>query len=684
MYIALLLPVNITFLYGQNKPCLPIELNQGWEYRWGDSPLDETGLPLWIYQFSAEETWQTADNLNFSEAEVRNNFAWYRIRLPKENWINPTVYLPNVFFAFEAYLDTTRIYKFNEFRYSTDQKYAGVQNHLIPLPENFQGKMLFLRVFSDTPGYFGIDNDVQDVLAGPQLDLVKRVFLENLDSIVLGHLFIFVGLFSAFIFFRRIKERPVYTFSFGFFSFTIGLYYVLLDPASHILLDLPELTYYAGFFAFLLFPVGLYAFLEHIIGSNKLIRAIWGLHLTFALVAIVFDILNVVAIPLLFRDYFFFFILTILVSFVVGLRAGLRGNVEAKIFVAGFAILGITGLNDIFAGLRLIPHWTWLSQWGTLVFIIFLGYIVERRFRENHKRLQRYSKELEYKSRKLNKYSQVLEQKVAERTGDLNAKNQDLEKTLEQLKEMQHQLIMREKMAMLGNLVAGLAHEVNNPIGAVNSAADVSTRCIEKIDRVLNNSETIRDIKQNPDLKKSLQLLVQSNETIASAGKRVSKIVNSLKNFALLDEAEYKRVNLHEGIESTLTLLEYELKDRIKVLKEFGDIPEVYCYASQLNQVMLNILKNSSQAIDGEGIIRIKSFVKDKNIVVQISDTGRGIPQDKLEKIFDIGFSARGNRVKMGSGLWTAHNIMHQHGGELLVESDVGKGTSVSVVLPIK
>jgi signal transduction histidine kinase len=497
---------------------------------------------------------------------------------------------------------------------------------------------------------------VQDVLAGPQLDLVKRVFLENLDSIVLGHLFIFVGLFSAFIFFRRIKERPVYTFSFGFFSFTIGLYYVLLDPASHILLDLPELTYYAGFFAFLLFPVGLYAFLEHIIGSNKLIRAIWGLHLTFALVAIVFDILNVVAIPLLFRDYFFFFILTILVSFVVGLRAGLRGNVEAKIFVAGFAILGITGLNDIFAG----------------------------RFRENHKRLQRYSKELEYKSRKLNKYSQVLEQKVAERTGDLNAKNQDLEKTLEQLKEMQHQLIMREKMAMLGNLVAGLAHEVNNPIGAVNSAADVSTRCIEKIDRVLNNSETIRDIKQNPDLKKSLQLLVQSNETIASAGKRVSKIVNSLKNFALLDEAEYKRVNLHEGIESTLTLLEYELKDRIKVLKEFGDIPEVYCYASQLNQVMLNILKNSSQAIDGEGIIRIKSFVKDKNIVVQISDTGRGIPQDKLEKIFDIGFSARGNRVKMGSGLWTAHNIMHQHGGELLVESDVGKGTSVSVVLPIK
>jgi signal transduction histidine kinase len=671
-------------LYGQNKECLPIELNEGWQYRWGDSPVNERGQPVWTYKYSAEETWQTTNKLNFSESEIRNNFAWYRIRLPRENWIHPTIYLPHVFFAFEAYLDTTRIYKFNEFRYSPDQKFAGVQNHMIPLPENYQGKIFFLRVFSDTPGYFGINNDAQEVLAGPQLDLVKRVFIENLDSIVLGHIFIFVGLFSAFIYFRRFKEQFIYAFSFGFFSFTIGLYFVLLDPSTHILMDFPELTYYAGFFAFLLFPVGLYAFLEHIIGSNKLIRAFWILHLAFAFAAIVLDILNIVAIPLLFRDYFFFFILTILVSFAVGFRAGLKGNVEAKIFVAGFAMLGITGLNDIFVSLRLIPHWAWLSQWGTLIFIIFLGYIVERRFRENHKRLQLYSKELEYKSRKLNKYSQILEQKVAERTSDLNNKNLDLENTLEQLKEMQHHLIMREKMAMLGNLVAGLAHEVNNPIGAVNSAADVAARGIRKIDRVLNESATIEDIKKNPEMKKTLQLLVQSNETIASAGKRVSKIINSLKNFALLDEAEYKKVNLHEGIESTLTLLEYELTDRIKVLKEFGDIPEVYCYASQLNQVILNILKNASEAIDGDGIIRIKTFVKDENIVVEISDTGKGIPQEKLEKIFDIGFSTGGNRVKMGSGLWTAHNILHQHEGELLVRSKVGTGTSVSMILPIK
>jgi signal transduction histidine kinase len=249
---------------------------------------------------------------------------------------------------------------------------------------------------------------------------------------------------------------------------------------------------------------------------------------------------------------------------------------------------------------------------------------------------------------------------------------------------MQHQLIMREKMAMLGNLAAGLAHEVNNPIGAVNSAADVATRCTAKIERAINESKTIEDVKENSGVKKTLQLLVQSNETITTAGKRISRIVNSLKNFALLDEAEYKKVDLHEGIESTLTLLEHELKDRIKVSKEFNDIPEVYCYASQINQVILNILKNASQAIDGDGLIRIKTFVKDKNIVVEISDTGRGIPPEKLEKVFELGFSARGSRVKMGSGLWTAHNIMHQHDGELLVKSKLGEGTIVSVILPIK
>jgi signal transduction histidine kinase len=325
-----------------------------------------------------------------------------------------------------------------------------------------------------------------------------------------------------------------------------------------------------------------------------------------------------------------------------------------------------------------------MAHWGSFIFVLFLGYILEQRFADNRNRLETYARELEIKTKKLDEYSQELEQEVAERTKDLNRKNADLENTLAQLKEMQHQLITKEKMAMLGNLVAGIAHEVNNPIGVVNSAADVSSRCIVKIDDALTNSQSIEEVKSNSALHKTFRLLVDNNRLIVDASSRVSKLVSSLKNFALLDEAEYKKIDLLEGIDNTLTLLEHEFKDRIEVIKEYGDIPPVHCYASQINQVLMNLLKNASQAIEEKGTIHIKTTADEKNIFIYISDDGKGIPKDKLKTIFDIGFSASGSRVKMGSGLWTAHSIMHQHHGELKIESEVGKGTTVAVMLPLK
>lgn len=275
-------------------------------------------------------------------------------------------------------------------------------------------------------------------------------------------------------------------------------------------------------------------------------------------------------------------------------------------------------------------------------------------------------------------------EKTEQQAEKLKKQNHDLEQAMHELKNTQEQLMMKEKMAALGDLVAGVAHEINSPIGAVNGSTDVSSRCVDKIKIVLEQSESIEDIKKNRQLPETLKILKDSIEVTLAAGGRIATIVNSLKNFARLDEAEYKKVNIHEGIDSSLTLLENELRGRICVIKEYGEIPEILCNPGLLNQVFMNLLKNASYAIEDSGTIGIKTFKENNHIRVQISDTGKGIAHEKLNTIFDFGFSVGGSRVKMSSGLSTAYNIVQKHNGEIKVESNVGKGTTFSISLPIK
>ena len=283
----------------------------------------------------------------------------------------------------------------------------------------------------------------------------------------------------------------------------------------------------------------------------------------------------------------------------------------------------------------------------------------------------------------LEDYNRTLEAEVAQRTRELNAKNDQLEQTLKQLRDMQNQLIMREKMASLGNLIAGIAHEINSPIAAVTSAADVSQRCIAKIEKILDGENRHSEALPEYPIEKPLRHLKDNLAVTVAAGKRISTIVKSLKSFIRLDEAEFQKINLHDGLDSTLAIIDTQLRDRIKVVKSYGDIPAVHCSAGQINQVFLNILINAEQAIEGEGTIHIQTFQKDGAIYVRVSDTGRGIRPERLEKIFDFGFTVDTSRVKMGTGLSTAYNIIQKHHGDITIESEPGAGTTVTIILPL-
>jgi signal transduction histidine kinase len=242
--------------------------------------------------------------------------------------------------------------------------------------------------------------------------------------------------------------------------------------------------------------------------------------------------------------------------------------------------------------------------------------------------------------------------------------------------ETKTQLIQSEKMASLGFLVAGVAHEINTPMGAIHSNNDVLSRSVHKL----------RDLTAEPgsEAARVLDILEEICRNNSVASERIIHIIRSLKDFVRLDEAERKVANVHDGIESTLILARYQFKSRIQVVKEYGDIPDIECYPNELNQVFLNLLINAAQAITDHGTITIRTFVDGGYAKIAVSDTGVGIAAENLSRIFDPGFTTKNVAHGTGLGLSICYKIVQNHHGKIKVESVPGKGSTFTVALPLE
>lgn len=277
---------------------------------------------------------------------------------------------------------------------------------------------------------------------------------------------------------------------------------------------------------------------------------------------------------------------------------------------------------------------------------------------------------------------------------DLRKKIKELEKANMNLKAAQAKLVHSAKMTSLGQLVAGVAHELNNPIGFIYSNTahlkDYSEKLFKIIDEIEKKPEKIGEIKQAYDyeyIKKDLPQLIRSCE---DGAQRTRDIVVGLRNFSRLDESQLKEVDLREALDTTLEILSGELKNRIKIIKNYEEVPRVWCYASQINQVLVNILANAAQAIEGNGRIWIHLSTQKataetpRYIRLSIQDSGAGIPREVVEKIFEPFFTTKDVGQGTGLGLSISYGIVQNHGGDIQVKSQVGKGTEFIVTLPLK
>jgi signal transduction histidine kinase len=631
---------------------------------------------VWLSEDLDAPGWRRADELYDPGGGKEADWLWLRTRLPAVDLPHPGLSIPTVLEAFEVYVGQRRVYARGKLEPDANP-YAAAFIHLVSLPRAFQGRVLTLRIYS-AQGAIGVLSFDEGVQLGTEPDLLVGWIRMSLDQLVVGAISIFIGLLSLLAFSRYSGRRVWLALSLGFFCILIGAFYVTQTHIAPFALGSAAAVFYFRAVPLVLFPIALYLFVARVTGHGRLIRACWIVHTAYAAIVIPADALGLVRLAELAGATQSLLGVTLVVAIGVAARAALRGNVEARTLMIGLIVAATAGVNDILRGLGKPSLPFWCAHYGQLFFIAVLAFIVNRRFTESRRLLEAYSRELEDKSEELEEYARTLEDKVSARTRDLDAKNRELESAMAELRDTQDQLVMREKMASLGDLVAGVAHEVNNPIGAVHSAADASRRGIEILSRHFDEHPS-----DGGRVQKAMTALVENNEVVVRASDRVAEIVRSLKNFSRLDEAEFQKADLHEGLDSTLTLLQHELKGRVEVVREYGDLPRIRCYPNQLNQVFMNILVNAAQAIDGEGTVTIRTHREGDDVVVAVSDTGRGIPERNQARIFDPGYTTKGVGVGTGLGLSISYRIIERHRGSIGVKSEPGKGTTFTIRLPI-
>ncbi len=265
---------------------------------------------------------------------------------------------------------------------------------------------------------------------------------------------------------------------------------------------------------------------------------------------------------------------------------------------------------------------------------------------------------------------------------DLRDKNDRLEALLQELHDTQTQLVQSEKMAAIGKLVAGMAHEMNSPIGASASAIDTTERCIAKLENLPRGNPSAPAEPADGKLTFLLGNLRKNQEINREANDRLSAILGNLKRFISLDGASRDQVDLNSSLDTALELLSGELGDRITVDRRYGDLGLIECCPADINQVFLSLLTNAIEAIDGEGTLTISTCAENGEFRVAITDTGSGMTPAVQEQLFEPSFSTKGSRVKAGMGLLVSLNVMQQHGGRIEVASTPGEGSTFTVIGP--
>ncbi|HEY9670696.1 MAG TPA: ATP-binding protein [Waterburya sp.] len=607
----------------------PVELTQGWQYHWGDFPGDEAGIPIGTQQTFSSTDWQPFQFPKKLKKLPGAKVLWLRVSLPKGQWQSPSIYLRSVPYLLDVYLQNQRIYPQLSLNASGESDAEGYQWPIVPLKPGFPGQTLLFRmdVTPHSSIYIGL---FDRVLVGSQVDLVKHLVLQEIDAI-LGIFFALLGLIAILLSVNR-QEKNSYL-SFGYLAILIGLYTISRSEFINLFYRNSLVCDYIHYISFYLMPVSACLFFEKTFdsGSRKLIQRLWQIHLTYAVIALPLVATQKLAWSSTVFPAQLLLLSSAVILLIIAGKNSLIGNWDAKIFTAGFSILTICAVHDVLIYiLESVHFYHKLYPWGTLIFILFLAFILERRFNEARKRLLVYAIELE-------------------------KKNSDLQK-INQLKD---------------EFLANTSHELKTPlngiIGIAESLTDGATGQL------------------SPETLFNLSLII-------SSGRRLSQLVNDLLDFSQLKhkniKLKIKSVGLREITQVVLTLSQGLIgKKELKLINKISaDIPPADADENRLQQILYNLIGNAIK-FTPSGTVEVLATVANHELQITIADTGIGIPEDKLDRIFESFEQADGSIAReyggAGLGLAITKQLVQLHGGRIWVESQIGVGSRFTFTLPI-
>ena len=393
----------------------------------------------------------------------------------------------------------------------------------------------------------------------------------------------------------------------------------------------------------------------------------------------------------------------------IGIYYYKKGYAEAKYYLIGWSTLMAGIIIYVLKDYGIIPYNTFTAYsilFGSAAEVTLLSFALADRiniFKEEKEKSQEEILAVHRENERIVREQNVLlEQKVQERTETLEETNQNLNKVLINLKEAQSQLVDAEKMAGLGQLTAGIAHEINNPINFVTSNIKPLELDINELNEVITMYE---NVDRNGDIEKQLNSIdafkrrIDINfvreeiksllSGIGDGAKRTAEIIRSLKNFSRLDESDTKPVDLNEGLDSTLVLIRSFFPHNLKVIKEYADIPLVECLPGKMNQVFMNLITNAIHAIKskpqpaGEEFLTVKTWKEDHQVKISIKDSGSGMPEEVKQKIFEPFYTTKDVGEGTGLGLSIVFRIIENHQGTIDVLTKLNEGTEFIITLPV-
>lgn len=399
-----------------------------------------------------------------------------------------------------------------------------------------------------------------------------------------------------------------------------------------------------------------------------------------------------------------------LFTYITVLRLFFKRYRPARFFAIAWTVFIIGIILFVMRNLGALPYGNFTNytmQFGLAVEVTLLSLALADKiniFRKEKEESQAQTMAaLEENAKIISEQNIVLEQKVTERTTELKASNDELNKTLRELKEAEAQLVESEKMASLGQLTAGIAHEINNPINFVTSNVKPLKRDVEMLvtllsefeeislsgDNAQQKQEKIESLKEEYDLdylKTEIDYLLKG---INEGSTRTAEIVKGLRVFSRLDEDDLKKASINEGIDSTIIIINNLLDNKIEIIKEYGNLPMVECYPGKLNQVFLNIITNGIHAVksrfNGEkgGTITLKTYSSEASVFISIKDNGTGMTEETKKKLFEPFFTTKDVGEGTGLGLSIVWNTIQKHNGNIEVNSILGEGTEFLIEIPI-